>query len=55
MFFESIVDALKLLHSDQSNYLANESNKLCRAILFKVLIKVAYRNLSPDLTEVPDS
>src|SRR3990170_2593723 len=50
MFFESIIDALKLLQSNRATQLANESRKLCRAILRKVLIKVVHHNPGIDLT-----
>jgi hypothetical protein len=52
MFFESIVDALKLFHSDLATHLANESRKLCRAILRKVLVKVVHKNPGINLTNV---
>lgn len=52
MFFESIVDALKLLHSDRATHLANESRKLCRAVLLKVLVKVVHKNPGINLTNV---
>jgi hypothetical protein len=54
MFFESIIDALKLLQSNRATQLANESRKLCRAILRKVLVKVVYNNPGVDLTNVLD-
>jgi hypothetical protein len=52
MFFEGLVDALKLLRSNRAAHLANESRKLCRAVLSKVLTKVAYRNPGLNLTNV---
>ena len=55
MFFEALLDTLKLLHSNQATQLANESRKLCRAVLLKVLTKVAYRNPGLDLTKVLDN
>jgi hypothetical protein len=54
MFFESIIDALKLLQSNRATQLANKSRKLCRAVLLKVLIKVVYKNPGVDLTNVLD-
>ena len=47
LFFERILDALVLLHSNRAIYLAKEARKLCRGALTKVLTKVAYWN--PDL------
>ena len=44
MFFEAILDALKILHDRRVTHLANESRKLCRGALLKVLTKVASRN-----------
>jgi hypothetical protein len=52
MFFEGLVDALKLLRSNRATHLANESRKLCRTVLSKVLVKVAYRNPGLNLTNV---
>jgi hypothetical protein len=49
MFFEAVLEALNLLHSNRATQLANESHKLCRGVLLKVLTKVAYRNPSLDL------
>ena len=51
MFFEAVLDALKLLHDGRVTHLANESRKLCRGALLKVLTKVAYRNPSIDLNQ----
>jgi hypothetical protein len=55
MFFEALLDILKLLHSSRATQLANESRKLCQGILLKVLTKVAYRNPGLNLTNVLDS
>nr|XP_020197718.1 uncharacterized protein LOC109783531 [Aegilops tauschii subsp. strangulata] len=55
MFFEAVVDALKLLHSSRATQLAKESRKLCRGVLLKVLTKVAYKNPGLNLTNVLDS
>jgi hypothetical protein len=52
MFFEGLVDALKLLRSNRVVHLANESRKLCRTVLSKVLMKVAHRNPGLNLTNV---
>jgi hypothetical protein len=54
MFFERIIDALKLLQSNRATQLADESRKLCRAVLRKVLIKVVHKNPGVDLTNVLD-
>ena len=51
MFFEAVLDALKVLHNSRVTHLAKESRKLCRGALFKVLTKVAYRNPSVDLNQ----
>nr|XP_020147570.1 nucleolar and coiled-body phosphoprotein 1-like [Aegilops tauschii subsp. strangulata] len=42
MFLKAILDALKLLHHRRATHLANESRKLCRGAIFKVLTKVAH-------------
>jgi hypothetical protein len=55
MFFQSVVDALKLLHSKRATHLANESRKLCWAILLKVLVKVVHQNPGINLNNVLDS
>jgi DNA repair exonuclease SbcCD ATPase subunit len=52
MFFEGMVDTLKLLRSNRAVHLANESRKLYRTILSKVLMKVAHRNPGLNLTNV---
>jgi hypothetical protein len=54
MFFESTIDALKLLQSNRATQLANESCKLCRAVLRKVLVKVVHKNPDVDLSNVLD-
>lgn len=55
MFFEGMIDALKVLHSDRATHLVNESRKLCRAVLRKVLIKVVHKNPGINLTNVLDT
>jgi len=52
MFFESIVDALKLLQANHTSKLANESRKLCQEVLQKLLMKVAYRNPGIDFSKI---
>ena len=52
LFFEGIIDALKLLQSDRATHLGNESRKICRAILLKVLVKVVHKNPGINLTNV---
>ena len=47
MFFEGVLGALEHLHSNQAASLADESRKLYRGAMTKVLTKVAYWN--PDL------
>ena len=42
LFFERVLDALKLLHSNRAPYLAEESRKLFQGAVTKVLTKVAY-------------
>ena len=55
LFFEHVLDALKLLYSNRVAYLAEESRKLCWGALTKVLTKVAYWNPSVDLSKALDS
>src|SRR3989337_3430407 len=50
MFFESTLDALQLLQSTRATQLAHETRQLCRAVLRKVLIKVAHSNPGIDLS-----
>ena len=54
MFFDRVLGALEQLHSDRKAHLANESRKLCQAVLRKVLTKVVYRNPSINLANVFD-
>ena len=54
MFFEGVIDALKLLQANRATHLANESRKLCQAVLLKVLVKVAHKNPGINLTNVLD-
>nr|XP_020160703.1 uncharacterized protein LOC109746002 [Aegilops tauschii subsp. strangulata] len=42
LFFERILNALEQLRSNRVAYLANESRRLCRGALTKVLTKVAF-------------
>ena len=51
MFLEVVLEALKLLHDRRATHLANESRKLCRGALLKVLTKVAYKNLGLNLNQ----
>ena len=55
LFFKHVLDALKLLHSKRETYLAEESRKLCRGALTKVLTKVAHWNPSVDFAQALDS
>ena len=55
LFFEGVLDALEQLHSNRASYLANESRRLCRGALTKVLTKVAFWNPSVDFADVLES
>ena len=55
LFFEGVLDALEQLHSNRATYLANESRRLCRGALTKVLTKVAYWNPNVDFTDALES
>ena len=55
MLFEAVLEALNLLHSNRATQLANESRKLCRGVLLKVLTKVAYWNPNLDFTNMLES
>ena len=44
LFFEGVLGALEHLRSNRAIYLANESRRLCRGALTKVLTKVAFWN-----------
>ena len=58
-FFEGLIDALKTYHEDRSASFADESRKIVREIVYKVLLKIAHRNPGLDLSGVfrrlPDS
>jgi hypothetical protein len=49
-FFDGLIDALKTYHEDRSASFTNESRKFSRDVLYKVLLKVAYRNPDVDLS-----
>ena len=55
LFFEGILEALERLRSNRAAYLANESRRLCRGALTKVLTKVAYWNPNVDFAQALDS
>ena len=55
LFFERVLDALVLLHSNRATYLANEARKLCQGALLKVLTKVAFWNPSVDFANALES
>ena len=55
LFFECVLDALEKLCSDRAVYLSNESRRLCRGALTKVLTKVAYWNPDLDFDAALDS
>ena len=42
VFFERVLEALQKLRSDRAAYLADESRRLCRGALTKIVTKVAY-------------
>ena len=42
MFFEKVVGALQWLHANWAASLADESRRLCRGAMTKVLTKMAY-------------
>ena len=42
LFFEGVLEALERLHSNRAVYLANESQRLCRGALTKVLTEVVF-------------
>jgi hypothetical protein len=48
-FFDGLIDALKTYLKDISTSFANKSWKFGRDVLYKVLVKVAYRNPDVDL------
>jgi len=54
MFFDRVLEALEQLHSDRTTHLANESCKLCRAVLRKVLVKVVHKNPGINLSNILD-
>jgi hypothetical protein len=49
-FFEGLIEALEMYQEERAASFANESRKLTRDILYKVLIKVANRNPNIDLS-----
>lgn len=55
LFFERVLDALKLLQSTRASYLAVESRQLCRDALIKVLANVAHWNPNIDFAQALDS
>ena len=55
MFFEGVLEALEQLRSNRAAYLANESRRLCRGALTKVLTKVAFWNPSVDFANALES
>ena len=55
LFFERVLDALKLLQSTRVAYLAEESRRLCRGALTKVLTKVVHWNPNIDFAQALDS
>ena len=55
LFFEGVLDALEQLRSNRADDLANESRRLCRGALTKVLTKVAFWNPSVDFANALES
>ena len=55
LFFEGVLDTLELLCSNRATYLANESRRLCRGALTKVLTKVAFLNPNVDFADTLES
>ena len=55
LFFEGVLGALEQLRSNRATYLANESRRLCRGALTKVLTKVAFWNPSVDFANALES
>jgi hypothetical protein len=52
LFFDGVVEALQQLQDDQRAQLADESRRLCRGVLQRLLVKIAYRNPSIDFTNI---
>nr|XP_040245375.1 AF4/FMR2 family member 1-like [Aegilops tauschii subsp. strangulata] len=55
LFFEGVLDALEQLRSNRAVYLANESRRLCRGALTKVLTKVAFWSPNVDFADALES
>ena len=55
LFFERVLDALEQLRSNLATHLANESRRLCRGALTKVLTKVAFWNPNVDFADALES
>ena len=55
LFFEGVLDALEQLRSNRATYLANESRRLCRGALTKVLTKVVFWNPNVDFANALES
>ena len=55
LFFEGVLGALEQLHSNRAASLADESRRLCRGAMTKVLTKVAYWNPTLDFDAAPES
>ena len=52
MFFKGVATALQRLWEKIPKQLADDSRKICAGVLQKVLVKVAFRNPSLNLTNV---
>ena len=55
LFFEGVLGALEQLRSNRATYLANESRRLCRGALTKVLTKVAFWNPTVNFADTLES
>jgi len=55
LFFKGILGALEQLRSNRATYLANESRRLCRGTLTKVLTKVAFWNPTVNFANMLES
>jgi hypothetical protein len=52
VFFDGVVEALQQLQDDHRAQLADESRRLCRGVLQRLLVKIAYRNPGVDFTNI---
>jgi hypothetical protein len=52
LFFDGVVEALQQLQDGYRAQLADESRRLCRGVLKRLLVKIAYRNPGVDFTNI---